>query len=98
MDTPPSTVWQVSEGCQFVWQLWDDEYVVFDHGSGSTHFLDVIAGEALQTLVQSPSDVPGLTHSMASRMGIEADSALEQRIRDTLDRFREAGLVEPSLT
>jgi PqqD family protein of HPr-rel-A system len=98
MDTPSSTVWQVSEGCQFVWQLWDDEYVVFDHGSGSTHFIDLIAGEALQTLVQSPSDVSGLTHSMASRMGIEADSALEQRIRDTLDRFREAGLVEPSLT
>ena len=98
MDTPPSTVWQVSEGCQFVWQLWDDEYVVFDHGSGSTHFLDPVAAEALQKLVASPSDLPGLTRQIAARVGAEPDSSLEQRIRETLDRFREAGLVEPSLT
>jgi PqqD family protein of HPr-rel-A system len=98
MDTPPSTAWQVSEGCQFVWQLWDDEYVVFDHGSGNTHFLDPVAAEALQALVASPADLRGLTQRIGARIGVEADPAFEQRIRETLDRFREAGLVEPSRT
>jgi PqqD family protein of HPr-rel-A system len=88
--------WELAQGSQLHWKSWDDEFVVFDEGSGDTHLLDPLAAEVLKTLEEAPGDVPSLIARVASRLGIERAPEIERHIRATIQRFHEAGLAEPA--
>ncbi|HKZ08189.1 MAG TPA: HPr-rel-A system PqqD family peptide chaperone [Methylomirabilota bacterium] len=84
--------WELSEGSRLHWKHWDDEYVVFDEGSGDTHLLDPLAAEVLKALEEQPADVPALL----ARLGFVDDREIEAHLRATLERFRDIGLAEPA--
>jgi PqqD family protein of HPr-rel-A system len=86
--------WELAQGSQLHWKCWDDEFVVFDEGSGDTHLLDALAAEVLKALEDAPGDVPTLIARVAGRLRIEPDPEIERHIRATMQRFREAGLAE----
>jgi PqqD family protein of HPr-rel-A system len=86
--------WELAEGSQLHWKSWDDEFVVFDEGSGDTHLLDPLAAEVLKALEEAPGDVPALI-ARVGRLGIERDPEIERHVRATIQRFLEAGLAEP---
>jgi len=90
-------LWQISEGSRLSWKLWDDEYVVFDHGSGNTHFLDLFSGEILRELEAGSADAEELARRLASDLDAAPEQDLAARIQDTLARLERAGLVEPRL-
>lgn len=89
--------WQVSEGSRLSWKLWDDEYVVFDHGSGNTHLLDLFSGQVLKALEEGPADAGLVAHRVAASVDEAAGPVLASRIEETLRRLEQAGLVEPVL-
>ena len=98
MNPTRNVVWQVSEGSRLLWKSWDDEYVVFDDGSGYTHVLDLVAGEVLKVLEEAPADPSQLTRRVASRLDLTPDPKLVGRVQETIRKFQEVGLVEPTLS
>jgi PqqD family protein of HPr-rel-A system len=86
--------WELAEGCRLHWISWDDEYVVFDEGSGDTHLLDFLAFEVLKVLEQSSGSEQALVERVVARLGLDPDIDLERRIREAIAKFRDAGLVE----
>ena len=98
MDSASDLEWALAEGSRLHWISWDDECVVFDEGSGDTHLLDFLTAEVLKVLEQSRGPVPALVGRVAARLDLDPDADLERRIREAMERFREAGLVEPTLS
>ena len=98
MDSASDPEWELAEGSRLHWVSWDDEHVVFDEGSGNTHLLDFLTAEVLKVLEQSRGAVPALVGRVAARLDLDPDADLERRIREAVERFREAGLVESTLS
>ena len=94
MSPVPDGEWELAEGCRLHWISWDDEYVVFDEGSGDTHLLDFLASEVLKVLEQSSGSEQALVERVVARLGLDPDIDLERRIREAIAKFRDAGLVE----
>ncbi len=90
----PDVNWQLAEGCRLHWKAWDQEFVVFDEGSGDTHLLDPLAAEVLKALEESPGEVPGLARRVVARLDLARDTDLHERVRELVERFVVAGLVE----
>ena len=80
------------------WKGWDDEFVVFDEGSGDTHLLDPLAAELLKVLEDSPGQLSALTGRITARLDLATDPQLAGRMRELMERFVAAGLVEPART
>ena len=76
------------------WKAWDDEFVVFDEGSGDTHLLDPLAAELLKILEDSPGQLSGLTRRITARLDLATDPKVVERMRELMERFVSAGLVE----
>lgn len=95
MGSASDVEWELAEGSRLHWICWDDEYVVFDEGSGDTHLLDLLAAEVLKVLEQGPGAEPALVERVAARLDIEPDAELERRIGEAIQKFRAVGLVEP---
>jgi PqqD family protein of HPr-rel-A system len=96
MDPVSDLEWELAENSRLHWVCWDDEYVAFDEGSGDTHLLDLVTAEVLKVLEQSPGALPALIERVAARLDVDPDADLERRIREAIETFREAGLVEPT--
>ena len=88
--------WRLAEGCRLHWKVWDDEFVIFDEGSGDTHLLDPLAAEVLKVLEESPGEVSGLARRIVARLDLAPDSDLTERVRELVERFVALGLVEPA--
>jgi PqqD family protein of HPr-rel-A system len=86
----------LAEGCRLHWKAWDDEFVIFDEGSGDTHLLDPLAAEFLKVLEESPGEVPGLARRLGARLDLARDADLTRRVRELVERFVAVGLVEPA--
>ena len=84
----------MAEGCRLHWKVWDDEFVIFDEGSGDTHLLDPLAAELVKVLQESPGHVPALARRLVARLDLELDADLTGRVRELVDRFVAIGLVE----
>ena len=91
-------MWQVSEGSCLLWNSWDNEYVVFDDGSGDTHLLDLVAGEVLKVLQEAPADSSQVTARVALRLDATPVVELAGRVQETIRKFREVGLIEPTFS
>ena len=76
------------------WKAWDDEFVIFDEGSGDTHLLDPLAAEFLKVLEESPGEVPSLACRLGARLDLARDADLTGRVRELVERFVAVGLVE----
>jgi PqqD family protein of HPr-rel-A system len=96
MSSASDVEWQLAEGSRLHWVSWDREYVVFNEGSGDTHFLDSFSAEILKVLEQFPGPEPALIERVADCLDLYPDAGLERRIRDAIQKFREAGLVDPA--
>lgn len=84
----PACSWRAPEPHAVAWREWDDEFVVYNHATGSTHQLSALGGEVLLALLRRPSgiDVPDLVREIADRvepaestdLGAEIERALAE--------------------
>jgi PqqD family protein of HPr-rel-A system len=86
--------WRVTPGQTLHCREWDDEVVLYNDLSGSTHLLDGAALDLLQTLQGRSADAATLAADLADRF--DADGAdLPTLIDDMLATLGQLDLVEP---
>jgi len=84
----------VPSGFSLHWQSWDDEFVVYNSGSGDTHLLDVVAAEALQSLERESANLLELARKVAASLEIKLDDKLSAYLERLVPDFHRLGLVE----
>lgn len=94
MISTESTPWKVPSGFELHWRTWDDEFVVYNTGSGDTHLLDPVAAHVLQVLEREPLSLTLLTGRVAASFELEQDIQLSSYLERLLSLFERLGLVE----
>jgi PqqD family protein of HPr-rel-A system len=90
--------WTVPKGNGLAWWVWDDEFLVYNAASGQTHYLNLLAGEALRSLEAEPAQTHELVRRLANQFGIAEDSPPLQMIDRLIHELDELGLIVPSTT
>jgi PqqD family protein of HPr-rel-A system len=77
---------------------WDDELVVYNDLTGSTHHLDALGAEVLLALLRSPAgiDTTALTRDIAARVELGAGVELTAEIERTLGELAGFRLADPA--
>jgi len=78
------------------WREWDDDLVVYNDATGSTHHLDPLGAEVLLVLLHSPQgiDAVALAREVTARVDSDMGDELPRAIARTLAElagFRLAG-------
>jgi PqqD family protein of HPr-rel-A system len=89
--------WHLNTLASLHWRCWDDEWAVFDVGSGQTHQMDTLTAVTLMVV----GDAPVALAELASRVAAELLVANNQELLDTLNgvlhRLVTAGLIESAV-
>jgi PqqD family protein of HPr-rel-A system len=80
------TRWQPLRPQALCWREWDDEFVVFNDDTGSTHHLNALGGEVMLALLRHPGGigVVGLVRDLEPRFETAGDVQLSAEIEHTL--------------
>lgn len=84
-------VWRVAD---FRWRCWDQDWVVYNIPSGSTHLLTAVAAEALRVLEQKPATALDLSQRLAAAASLKPDEELIDQVRKLLANLDDMGLIE----
>jgi PqqD family protein of HPr-rel-A system len=76
------------------WRCLDDEWVVFDAGSGQTHQLDAVRAAVLTTIESEPVAPHELLPRLQAEFGFSAGTELAKSIDAMLEEFIAIGLLE----
>ena len=87
--------WRGVPASALEWRSWDDEFVVYNDLTGSTHRLDAVAARILQELSRQPATLDEIVSQLATDLGTEPDDGLHTWAAQVLDLFRRLDLVEP---
>lgn len=91
-------VWQLNALASLHWRCWDDEWAVFDVGSGQTHQMDTLTAVTLMMIEAAPeSDFSGLVSRVAEELLIPGNQALSDALSAVLARLAAAGLIESTV-
>ena len=79
-----------------VWREWNDEFVVRNERSGSTHLLGPLAGEVLRVLLDAAEglSVADIAACLDDGPKAASDSGLSAAIEEVLSEFKRLGLAE----
>jgi len=88
--------WRISAVDRLDWRRLDEEIVVRNDVTGSTHLLDSLSAELLHTLLgaQTPLSAGELAAQLAA--GETVPQEFSSSIEATLSEFKRLGLAEPS--
>jgi len=90
------SLWQLAPYSRLlVADLDDDEWVVFDSGSGSTHVIDPIAARVLECIAERPTSMRGLLGDVARRFDLPSDAALISYLDSLLRTLNRKNLIQP---
>src|SRR5262245_19809188 len=89
-------VWAVPLGNMLIWQVFDDEFFVYNPASGQTHYLNFLAGEALRSLEADAASTEELVRRLAEQFDIAEDSSSLQLIDRLVRELDDLGLIAPS--
>lgn len=87
-------MWRVVPGQSLVFREWDDEAVLYNDLSGSTHLLDAATLDLLHALRAGPADAAALAAHLADQFDA-GDDDLSALIDDMLASLAKFDLVEP---
>ena len=86
--------WQLGSLTCLHWRNWNDEWAVFDVGSGQTHQMDTLTAATLMMFESGPSDIPRLSSQLADELSIPNNPELLTALAAVLERLLAAGLIE----
>jgi PqqD family protein of HPr-rel-A system len=78
--------WQPLRAQALCWREWDDEFVVFNDDTGSTHHLNALGGEVMLALLRHPDGVgvADLVQDLETRFETAGDVELSSEIEHAL--------------
>ena len=90
--------WQLVEGIHLSWRIWDEEFVVYNHGSGDTHLLDEPAAVTLHLFETKPDPVnlEDVVFRLTDIFEAESSEDLYAHGQDILFNLQRLGLIETS--
>lgn len=94
MASDSDSVWTIADSVRLHWRHWDDEYVVFNDGSGDTHLLGFVGAAILKELEARPAQLGDLSRRLAQVLDVPTGSSLPVDLPEVLERFAAQGLVE----
>lgn len=94
MTSTKAARWKVNTAFPLQWRNWDDEFVVYNSGSGDTHLLDPVAAKALQSLEQESADLSKLVDRVSGSMEIEPDTEFSAYLEQLLSDLHKLGLIQ----
>ncbi len=90
----PEARWRSVPNVVLHWKLWEDQYVVYNSGSGHTHVLDPVAALLVRQMTESCCEASDLLRQIATLLDIEITEEFHSRLCRTLWQLEELGLVE----
>ena len=93
----PLPRWHSVPGHALVWREWDDEVVVFNQETGSTHLLGELAGEVLRLLVgaQCGATVDALAVDLTDAANGADAEVWAPAVAQVLSDLERLGLAQP---
>ena len=87
--------WRVVPRTALTWREWDDELVVFNHETGSTHLLDELAGTLLRKLseAEDAATVVDLVAALMDDPGASDQQECARAVTAALTEFARLGLA-----
>jgi PqqD family protein of HPr-rel-A system len=76
------------------WVEWEQDFSLFDRGTGLTHLLNAFPIEILRILAQEPRTTEGVADVLADACGVESDQSWQSRVSETLTGLEALGLVD----
>ena len=89
------THWHAATPHALAWRRFDDEVVIYNDATGSTHQLGLLAGEVMISLLQSDFGLPlaALVSDLMSRMYVSGNVDVAAEVQRTLDELEELQLA-----
>ena len=83
------TRWQPLRPQALCWREWDDEFVVFNDDTGSTHHLSALGGEVMLALLRHPDGigVDDLVRDLEPRFETDGNVELSAEIEHALSQL-----------
>jgi PqqD family protein of HPr-rel-A system len=87
--------WHAETPHALAWRRFDDEVVVYNDATGSTHQLGMLAGEVMISLLQSDSglEFATLVDDLTSRIDVAGSVDVAAEVQRTLDELSELQLA-----
>ena len=87
--------WRPSRPQTLCWREWDDEFVVFNEDTGSTHHLNALGGEVMLALLRHPDGIglDALVQDVGSRFETAGDIELAAEVEHTLSQLAALEIV-----
>jgi len=89
--------WHLNTLASLHWRRWDDEWVVFDVGSGQTHQMDTLTAVTLMVVDGTPVPLAELGSRVAAELLIPSSQELFDALNGILHRLVTAGLLESAV-
>nr|WP_315429970.1 HPr-rel-A system PqqD family peptide chaperone [uncultured Albidiferax sp.] len=86
--------YNINPAVQLHWASWDDEYVVFDEGSGQTHQMDSVRAFLLDMMLEGPRRLDELHSALSCIPSLSNGVDLKLLLSSILSEFSTHGLVE----
>ena len=86
--------WRAVPHTDLHWRLLEEQYVVYNSGSGHTHVLDPIAALLVRQLTDRCCETGELVEGMGALLNLEATEELHTKLQQILWQLDELGLVE----
>ena len=74
--------------------MWDEQYVVYNSGSGHTHVLDPIAALVVQKITARPYHDDEFPRYVAALLNLEETEEFRKKLQATLGKLADLGLIE----
>ena len=101
MPRPSSSLgvrWQTPPSVALHWKLLEDQYVVYNSGSGHTHVLDPVAALVVQQLAEHCLETSELVQRIGMLLSLETTEEFNNELHQTLSELDKLGLVEPLIS
>jgi len=79
------------------WRCWNDEWAIFDVGSGQTHQMDSLTAAALMIVEAAPAQLADLLLQISEDFLIPSDKILSDVLSVILTRLEGVGLIKCEL-
>ena len=91
----PDSLWHAVEPRAIAWRQWDDELVVYNDSTGSTHHLSALGGALMLALLRHASgiEMAALVRDIAARDDTVEEALLSSEIERALTELAELRLA-----
>ncbi len=86
--------WRLNPSSGLHWRCWDDEWIVFDQGSGQTHLMNPVTAAALMQFDTQCLSFQQLLDKVAADMSVTTSSELASALSSAVEQLVGLGLLE----